>query len=265
MMNKTIATFLLAFLLVACGQHNHGHVVHGAESHDVDPAIYASALANPARSDADRARDAGRKPAEVLKFFGITPGMKVFDMFSGGGYYAEILTHVVGDTGLVVAHTNETSLGYVSDEFNARYGDDRLPIVEILMAENNELELEVEQFDAIILVLGYHDLYWVAPQQGWPKINVTQLLAELHGSLKPGGILGIIDHYADTGAPRETGGTLHRIGPSIVITELEAVGFELEAKSDLLRNMQDDHSKGVFDPTIRGRTDRFMLRFRKRG
>ena len=184
-MNKTIATFLLAFLLVACGQHNHGHVVHGAESHDVDPAIYASAVANPARSDADRARDAGRKPAEVLKFFGITPGMKVFDMFSGGGYYAEILTHVVGDTGLVVAHTNETSLGYVSDEFNARYGDDRLPIVEILMAENNELELE-------------------------------------------------------------------------------AVGFALDAKSDLLRNMEDDHSKGVFDPTIRGRTDRFMLRFRKR-
>ncbi|MCH8058987.1 MAG: hypothetical protein IIA11_00870 [Proteobacteria bacterium] len=141
-MNKTIATLLLAFLLVACGQHKHGHVVHSAESHDVDPAIYASAVANPARSDADRARDAGRKPAEVLKFFGITPGMKVFDMFSGGGYYAEILTHVVGDTGLVIAHTNETSLGYVGDEFNARYGDDRLPIVEILMAENNELELE---------------------------------------------------------------------------------------------------------------------------
>ncbi len=222
-MNKTIVTFLLAFLLVACGQHNPDHGVHRAESHDVDPAIYASAVANPARSDADRARDAGRKPAEVLKFFGITPGMKVFDMFSGGGYYAEIL-----------------------------------------MAENNELELEVERFDAIILVLGYHDLYWVAPQQGWPKINVTQLLAELHGSLKPGGILGIIDHYAETGAPRETGGTLHRIDASIVITELEAVGFELEAKSDLLRNMEDDHSKGVFDPTIRGRTDRFMLRFRKR-
>ncbi|MCH7820647.1 MAG: class I SAM-dependent methyltransferase [Proteobacteria bacterium] len=264
-MNKTIATPVLAFLLVACGQHNHDDAVHASESHDIDPAIYTSAIANPARNEADRARDAGRKPAEVMEFFGIAPGMKVFDMFSGGGYYAEILAHVVGNTGLIVAHTNETSVGYVGDEFNARYADDRLPIVEILMAENNELELDAEQFDAIILVLGYHDIYWVAPQQGWPKINVTQLLAELHGSLKPGGILGIIDHYAETGAPRETGGTLHRIDPSIVIAELEAAGFELEAKSDLLRNMDDDHSKGVFDPTIRGKTDRFTLRFRKRG
>ncbi len=263
-MQKTIATLVLGFFLVACEGHGTDHDVHVIDSHDIDITVYADAVANPDRNETDRARDAGRKPADVLEFFGIKPGMKVFEMFSGGGYYVEIMAHVVGNTGLVVAHSNATSLSYVGDEVEARYANDRLPTVELLMAENNELELDAEQFDAIILVLGYHDIYWVAPQQGWPKINVGQLLGELYGSLKPGGVLGIVDHYAEVGAPRETGGTLHRIDPSIVIAELEAAGFELEAKSDLLRNAADDHSKGVFDPTVRGKTDRFTLRFRKR-
>jgi predicted methyltransferase len=89
------------------------------------------------------------------------------------------------------------------------------------------------------------------------------MLAELHKALKPGGILGIVDHYAEAGAPRETGGTLHRIDPGIVIADLTGAGFELEEKSDELRNMNDDYSKTVFDPELRGKTDRFILRFRK--
>ena len=100
-------------------------------------------------------------------------------------------------------------------------------------------------------------------ENGWPKINVPQLHAELFDSLKPGGTLGLIDHYADAGSPRETGGTLHRIDPGIVIPELEQAGFVLEAKSDMLRNIEDDHSLGVFDPSVRGKTDRFVLRFKK--
>ena len=103
----------------------------------------------------------------------------------------------------------------------------------------------------------------MAPERGWSKIEVPKLHAELYKSLKPGGVLGVVDHYADAGSPRETGGTLHRIDPGIVIAELESVGFVLDDKGDLLRNMDDDHSKGVFDPSIRGNTDRFVLRFKK--
>ena len=113
-----------------------------------------------------------------------------------------------------------------------------------------------------MLILAYHDIYFVDLNNGWPKIDGPKLLAELKKGLKPGGMLAVVDHYAEAGSPRETGGTLHRIDPQIVISELEAEGFVLEGKSEVLRNMEDDYSKGMFDPEIRGRTDRFVLKFR---
>jgi predicted methyltransferase len=85
----------------------------------------------------------------------------------------------------------------------------------------------------------------------------------LFKALKPGGILGITDHYAVKGSGSEAVPELHRIDKAVVISDLEAAGFELEAESDLLRNRNDDHSKSVFAPEIRGQSDRFVLRFRK--
>ena len=225
---------------------------------------YVAAVANPARSEADRARDSGRQPAAVLEFMGITPGMAVLDLFSGGGYYSELASYVVGKHGSITAHSNEAYLNFAGDEFTNRHAGGRLPNVTVLMAENNELDLEAGSFDAILMMLTFHDLYFVAPQEGWPKIDSERLLAEIYQGLRPGGIVGIVDHYAEAGAPKETGGTVHRIDPSIVIAEMEAAGFELVAKSDILRNMDDDYSKVIFDPAVRGKTDRFLLRFEKR-
>jgi predicted methyltransferase len=225
--------------------------------------IYEDAVASPGRTDADRLRDAGRKPAEILKFFGIAPGMTVLDMFSGGGYYTEMLSHVVGPAGKVVAHTNSAYAEFVGDEAVNRYAENRLANVENLLAENNELRLPAAEFDAVMLILAYHDIYYVDAANGWPKIDGPEFLAELKKGLKPGGVLAVVDHYAAAGSPRETGGSLHRIDPQIVISELEAEGFMLEAKSDVLRNMEDDYSKGMFDPEVRGKTDRFVLKFRK--
>lgn len=226
-------------------------------------ALYEQAVVNPARSDADRERDARRKPAQVLEFFGIRPGMTVLDMFSGGGYYTELLSYVVGPEGRVVAHTNSAYAGFVGDEASKRYAGNRLPNVETLLAENNELDLPAGEFDAVMLILAYHDIYYVDAANGWPKIDGPKLLAELKTALKPGGILAVVDHTAAAGSPRETGGSLHRIDPEIVISELVAEGFVLEAKSNILRNMEDDYSKSMYDPEVRGRTDRFILRFRK--
>jgi len=262
-MKRIVASLVLAFATVACNQQDSEPSAGSADSSHVDPSVYAAAVANTSRPEADLARDAGRKPADVLEFFGIAPGMSVLDLFSGGGYYAEILSHVVGPEGHIVAHSNSAYLNFVGDEFKARHADNRLANVDVLMAENNELELGDNQFDAIMMVLSYHDTYWVSPDDGWPKIDIPKLHAELFNSLKPGGVLGVIDHYAEAGSPRETGGTLHRIDPGIVIAELENAGFVLDAKSDLLRNMEDDHSLGVFDPSVRGKTDRFVLRFKK--
>jgi len=189
--------------------------------------------------------------------------MAVLDLYSGGGYYSELLSYIVGAGGSVTAHSNAAYLDYVRDEVAARYADDRLANVTVLMAENNELALEPASFDAMLLILTFHDFYFVDAEQGWPRIDTPALLGELYGALKPGGIVGIVDHCATPGAPRETGDSLHRIDPAIVIADMQAAGFELEASSNLLRNADDDHSRIVFDPEVRGRTDRFVLRFRK--
>ena len=265
-MQTRIILTLALLTLVGCGEttapaQSDGH---SAAAPGVPPvSIYELAVASPARTDADRERDAGRKPGQVLEFFGIAPGMTVLDMFSGGGYYTEMLSHIVGADGKVVAHTNAAYAGFVGDETVNRYADDRLANVEILLAENNELELPAAEFDSVMLILTYHDIYYVDVDNGWPQIDGAKFLAELKNGLKPGGMLAVVDHNAEAGSPRETGGTLHRIDRQIVIDELEAAGFVLEASSDVLRNSEDDYSKGVFDPGIRGKSDRFVLKFRK--
>ena len=263
-----ILMFSMLLALVGCSEAPAPASAQSSDESAAAPAmpsasLYADAVASTGRTDADRMRDAGRKPAEVLKFFGIAPGMTVLDMFSGGGYYTEMLSYIVGPAGRVVAHTNSAYAGFVGDEAVNRYADNRLANVENLLAENNELRLPVAEFDAVMLVLAYHDIYYVDAANGWPKIEGPAFLAELKKGLKPGGILAVVDHHAAAGSPRETGGSLHRIDPQIVISELEAEGFVLEAKSEVLRNMDDDYSKGMFDPEVRGKTDRFVLKFRK--
>jgi len=225
--------------------------------------IYVDAVQNQGRSNADRTLDAGRKPAAVLEFFGIAPGMDVLDMFSGGGYYTEMLSNVVGSEGSVIAHSNQAYAQFVGEEATNRYANDRLPNVKILMAENDALEMPNGAFDAVMMVLAYHDIYYISPENGWPRIDGPALVAELFDALRPGGFVGVVDHYASAGSPRETGNTLHRIDPQIVIEEMEAAGFVLEARSDVLRNMSDDHTLHMGAPEIRRQTDRFVFRFRK--
>ena len=234
-------------------------------STELNASFYEAAVASDARPDSDRDRDAERKPAAVLEFLRIEPGMTVLDMFTGGGYYAEIISGVVGEEGKVIAHSNQAYLGFVGDAFKERFDSGRLTNVEVLMAENNELSLEADSLDAVMLVLSFHDLYHSDPENGWPRIDGPAFLAELMKGLKPGGIVAIIDHYAEAGAPAETGDTLHRIDPAIVVTDMEAAGFVLDGQSDLLRNPNDDLTRIVFAPELRGKTDRFMMRFKNPG
>jgi len=250
---KKTTIILLTIVLGACGQQADEPAV----------SIYEAAVANEARPDADRGRDAGRRPAQVLEFFGIQPGMTVLDMFSGGGYYTEILAHAVGPDGHVIAQSNAAYLKFVGDEFEKRYLGGRLANVQVLMAENNELALEADSLDAIMLVLSFHDFFYAAPEDGWPEIDIAKLLAEFHSGLKASGVIGIIDHAAATGSPGETGGTTHRIDQAIVIETMAAAGFTVDGEIDILRNPNDDYEKIVFDPELRGKTDRFVLRFVK--
>lgn len=230
-----------------------------------DPVLQAvlAAEANTARPAADRARDRSRQGAAVLTFFRIGPGMTVLDLWSGGGYYTELLSHVVGGSGRVVAHNNTPYLEFARDDLAVRFAPGRLPNVERLLAENNQLALPAGRFDAVLMTNVYHDIYFVDDKAGWPRIDGPKLLAEVFRSLKPGGVLGVTDHAALPGAPPETGGTLHRIDPALLKREITAAGFVLEAESDVLMNPTDDRTKSAFDPSVQGRTEQVVLRFRK--
>ena len=273
-MKKIIAlltlVFVFVFVVAGCGRP-----ASEAEPAASDPAPaaaavveahvspYAAAVASETRPEADHASDAGRNPEAVLEFFGIQPGDVVLEMWAGGGYYTELLAHVVGESGKVVAHANTPILSFAGDAHTERHADNRLLNAEILLAENNELALEADSFDAATIILNYHDLYWSSEEYGWVQIDVPAFLAELYKGIKPGGTLGIVDHQAASGSPADTGNTLHRIDSAIVIAELEGAGFVLEGESNALANAEDDHTTSVFDPEIRGKTDRYVLRFRK--
>jgi len=236
-------------------------VVEAETSNDVS--IYRAAVASETRPEADRDSDAGRQPEAVLEFFGIQPGDVVLEMWGGGGYYTELLAHVVAGNGKVISHANTPILSFSGEAHAIRHADNRLPNTEVLLAENNTLALEADSVDAATIILNYHDLYWVSEEYGWDQIDVPVFLAEVYKGIKPGGTLGIVDHQAVSGSAAETGSTLHRIDSAIVIAELASVGFVLDGESKVLANPEDDHTKDVFDPEIRGKTDRYVLRFKK--
>lgn len=237
----------------------------GSRPQPVDPAELAvlSALANEGRPAVDRARDASRQSAAVLRFFAITPGMTVLDLYSGGGYYTEILSYLVGPQGRVVAHNNTPYLQFSKGELATRYADGRLPNVEQLIAENNELRLPAGTFDAVLMTDVYHDVYMVDEKIGWSRIDGPKMLAVIYASMRPGAVLGVVDHAAAPGALPEAAAELHRIDPALLKRDLRAAGFVLDGESDVLRNPADDGSRPVFDPAVRGQTNQVVLRFRR--
>lgn len=226
------------------------------------PADVAAALADPGRPKDRVDLDSVRKPVEVLGFMGLRKGDHVLDYFTGTGYYAEIMADAVGPQGRVV--------GWNSAAFNERAKE---ALDGIAKRHSNfsyygtpatAIAFAPESFDFALLHLVYHDAYWESAQYKVPRIDPNSVVQAIWNAVKPGGTVAIIDHVATPGGDtREVVEKLHRIDPATVRADFERAGFVLEAQSDLLRVPTDDHSKNVFDPSIRGRTDRFMYRFRK--
>jgi len=240
------------FLLSPCG--NGG----GTEISDA----VAAAVANPQRPAQDITRDESRKPAEVLSFFDIKPGMTVLDLFSGGGYYTEMLNWVVGKNGKVIAHTNEAYIPFSGEIYQQRYLDGRLAQTSTIIVEANDLELEENSLDAAILVLTWHDFQFDDTENGWLDIDENLLLEKLCRAMKPGAVLGLIDHVANSGGDTaEVAQKLHRIDPQVVRDGFADSCFTLEAEAEFLHNSEDDHTLAVFDPSIRGKSDRFVFRY----
>ncbi len=228
-----------------------------------DSSFIEETISNESRSEKDRKLDPMRKPGEFLSWLDIGEGMAVLDVFGGGGYYAEILSKVVGDEGFVTLYNNGPWDEFVGEDVRTRLANDRLPNVDYLVELPFNLEMD-EEYDAAIFVLGMHDLYYEDVENGWRKIDVETFLKAIHTALKDGAVLGVIDHNARPGTdPSIVGKELHRIDPAIIKHDLEAAGFTFIGESDILRNPGDRLSKLVFDPEIRWQTDRSVMKFRK--
>lgn len=225
------------------------------------PAPIAQAVASEARPEADRARDADRKPAKVLAFFGVKPGMTVLDLNSGGGYYTEILSRVLGENGKIYAHNDDLFWRFVKDKVGERY-DGRLENVTRIQVNIPDLEIEPESVDVALLILAFHDFYYT-PESRPEAVDVPAALARIKAALKPGGVFGVIDHSANPGSPPETGHSLHRIDEALLKRRVLDAGFVLDEEADFLRNPQDDRTQSPFTEGLRGKTDRFVLRFKK--
>lgn len=218
-----------------------------------------AALADPSRPAADRARDAARKPAQILAFAGVKPGDKVADFIMGGGYWTRILAGAVGPRGKVYAYQPAEFIA-----FRAAYGTEQDAAVKGLanvVPSRDSLTVAAfpEPLDLIFTSQNWHDFHLNMAPPG----SAAAMAAHLFSLLKPGGTLLVIDHAAAAGAPLSVADTLHRIDPAKARAEIEAAGFVLEAESPLLRNPADPKTALVFSPAIRGKTDQFVYRFRK--
>lgn len=212
----------------------------------------AAAVADDARPEADRARDANRKPAEVVAFAGVKPGDSIAEIAPGGGYFTRILARAVGPEGKVYA----LMPGFFADRpggldainaLAAQYGN-----VEVVVIDYAETELP-GAVDLVWTSENYHDL---------ANGDIAGVNAWVFGALKPGGLYYVQDHSAP-GTGLSATSTLHRIDPEAVKEQVRAAGFVLDAESDVLHNPDDPHDVGPRE--VRPTSDKFALRFRKPG
>ena len=258
-------------------------VFASAASHAAD--IYDAAVQHAGRNADDLKRDQSEHPAELLRLTGIKSGMRVADVMAGGGYYSELLSYLVGPSGHVLLLNNtaydkwseggwekrlagnrSTAEGIPGSANGATRGN-RLPNVEHRTVDLQHLDLPDHSLDALLLIKVYHDFYWIDtdPKAVWPKMDAAVVLDQLTRVLKPGGVVLLEDHSAKAGTGSADAGTLHRIDEAYTVRDFEKRGFKLIGKSDLLRRPQDERTLVSYTSPGLGKTDRFVLVFRKNG
>jgi len=220
-----------------------------------------AAVADKGRPEADSKRDADRKPAETLEFAGVKAGQTVVDLIPGGGYFTRIFSKAVGPKGTVYAvggpprPSQDPAKPAPTPAQDTIAADPAYSNVKSIHAPlQNGLSVPTPA-DVVFTAQNYHDVKNV------PNVDMLKFNKAIYDSLKPGGVFIVIDHVAAPG-PSVTN-TLHRIDPAVVKQEVTAAGFKFEGESKILADPGDDHTKGVFDPAIRGKTDQFLYKFRK--
>jgi predicted methyltransferase len=231
--------------------------LHAANAQDEQAARLRTALAAPERSAEHKASDESRKPIETVQFFGIRDGDVAVDMIAASGWFTEVLSAAVGPTGRVYMQNPPFMKETDAEKALIR----RLGNVEALRVSLAEGGV-TGKADVVVTAMNLHDIYNGFGDQPAGEAPTVEFLKSLHAALKPGGVLAVIDH---AGVDGQDNRKLHRMLPQQARDAIARAGFTIEAESRLLANASDDHTKVVFDPAVRGRTDRFMIRARKPG
>jgi len=218
----------------------------------------AAAIADTTRPPDDVARDAARKPAVLLAFADVKPGMAVVDWVPGGGYFTRLFADVVGDEGKVYAWVpaelkDKYDLGKSAEAIAIQHRN-VLAVIEPMLATTS-----IRDADIVWTSQNYHDLH----TKGFGDVDTLAFNTQVFDMLKPGGYYIVVDHRAAEGAPVDVAESLHRIDPAIVKREVEAAGFVFDSESVALANPADDHTLNVFDEKVRGHTDQFVYKFKK--
>jgi predicted methyltransferase len=235
--------------------------VHSAVAAAV-PANIKAAVADGARPDADKQRDENRKPGETLAFADVKTGEQIGELIPGGGYFTRLFSKAVGAKGHVFALVPPRPANAPAD------APDRNAPIKALAADPNYANVSVVELvkgavstsaplDLVFTAQNYHDLHNV------PTLDVAAFNKSVFDALKPGGLYVIVDHSAEAGSGGRDTSTLHRIDADTVKQEVTAAGFEFVGGSDMLKNPADARTAKVFDPSVRGKTDQFILKFRK--
>lgn len=238
-----------------CAEVEHQHAVPQSQI----PAYIVQAVESPARPAADRELDQSRKPEQILVFFGIKPGMKVADLWAGGGYTTELLARTVGPSGKVYSQNMELSSRFkkAAELWQARPKEPGMAnVVEITKPFDSSDLLPVPpgSLDAVIIDMNYHDMVG----RGFNRDNINRAV---FAALKPGGIYGLVDNSAKPGTGAQDANTLHRIDENFEVNEIEKAGFRLVATSDVLRNPGDPRTQPFWK--INHTQDRFVVKFVK--
>lgn len=238
------------------------HAAKHAQTHAKAAAYITEAIADKARPEADVKRDAERKPAAMLEYAGVKPGMTVVELIPGGGYFTRIFAKAVGPKGAVYAvyppprPSTDPAKPTPTPAVETIAADAAYSNVKPVKTSPASFSVPTKA-DVVWTSQNYHDLHNV------PNLDMVKFNKGVYDALKPGGVYIVLDHRANAGDPAVTH-TLHRIDPAVVKQEVEAAGFQFVSEDDsLLANPADDHTKPVFDPSIRGHTDQFVLKFKK--
>jgi predicted methyltransferase len=222
--------------------------------------VIGAAVADPARPEGDRNRDAARKPAEALQFSGVKPGDAVADFDASGGYFTRLFADVVGRRGVVYAIEPTEIQEYIAkptaelQAYAANHANITVTVKSALESLNFPRKL-----DLFWIAQNYHDLH----NKYYGPMDMPAFNKAVFDALKPGGRYVVLDHSAAPGAPADVTSTLHRIDPATVRREAEAAGFVFESESAILANPDDPRTIGMFDKSVKGHTDQFILKFRK--